>query len=222
MSNIMYEELADKINLKLKNDQQLAPYALKAKVYENGTVQIQGIVDVLEEKLQAEEYIWNFPGVKRVENNITVCTDGEIDDFDVAFEVSEELLANPEVPDTVGVKVSGGEVQLVGSVNNYHQAKEAMETATKARGVTEVVSRLKLVDDIDDVSLNNLVQAALIDEPEIIPGRVKTVTTNGVVTLSGVLPQNQAALALEVVSNVPGIKNIKNLMNQQSEEIDLH
>lgn len=88
----MYEELSEKINTKLKTDHQLAPYALKARVYENGTVQVHGIVDVLEEKLQAEEIIWTFAGVKKVENNITVCTDGEIDDFDVTFEGSEEEL----------------------------------------------------------------------------------------------------------------------------------
>ena len=63
-------------------------------------------------KSQAEELLWNVPGVKKIENNITVCTDGEIDDYDVAFEVGEEFHANPEVPLTIGVKVNRSEVQL--------------------------------------------------------------------------------------------------------------
>jgi hyperosmotically inducible protein len=220
MSNISYEELGQQINQKLKTNPQLAPYALKARVYTDGTVQIQGIVDVLEEKMQAEELLWNIPGVKNVENNITVCTDGEINDYDVAFEVAEEFQANPEVPLTVGVKVNGGEVKLVGRVENYNQAQEALDTAAKARGVRDVVSYLKLNNNLDDASLNNLVQAAFMAEPELIPGRVKSIMHGGVVTLYGKIPEQQAILALETATKVPGVKQIKNLLNQQSTEID--
>lgn len=220
MSTIPLEELSDKINLVFKNNRQLAPYALKARVYDNGTVQIQGIVDVLEEKIQAEELVWNFPGVKKVENNITVCTDGEIDDSDVAFEVGEELLANPEIPKTVGFKVNGGEVQLVGSVTNFNEERRAVETAAKARGVRDVVSRLRLQDQTDDASLNNIVQAALMEEPDLVPGRIKTITANGIVTLYGKIPENQAVLAIDTVSKVPGVKSIRNFMNQQPTEAD--
>ncbi len=220
MSNILLDELAEKINTKLKDSHQLAPYALKARVYENGLVRIQGIVDVLEEKMQAEELVWTCHGVKKVENNITVCTDGDIDDFDVAFEVSEELHANPEIPHTVGVKVNGGEVQLVGSVNNYSEVQEAIETASKARGVREVVSRLKMTDTLDDISINNSVQTALMDEPGIIPGRIKTVTRNGVVSIMGNLPESQAILTMETISKVPGVKSIKNLLNHAAGDID--
>jgi hyperosmotically inducible periplasmic protein len=224
MSNISLslEKLTEQIKQELSHNEHLASYSLKARVYGNGIVQIQGIVDVLEEKMQAEELVWNIPGVKKIENNITVCTDGEIDDHDVAFEVGEEFHANPDIPATVGVKVNGGEVQLVGRVNSYNEAQEALETSAKARGVREVISRLKLNDSFDDASLNNLVQAAFMAEPELIPGRVKTLTRNGVVSLFGKLPENQAVLALETVTKVPGVKQIKNLMNQQPTEQDLY
>lgn len=62
--NPQIQELTAKISLRLENDPHLAPFALKARFYENGIVQIQGIVDVLEEKIQAEELIWHIPGVK--------------------------------------------------------------------------------------------------------------------------------------------------------------
>lgn len=132
------------INQQLQNDDQLASYGLKARVDEAGNVEVQGIVDVLAEKYQVEELVRGVPGVKSVENDITVCTDGAIDDEDVAFEVSEELRANPEVPDSVGVKVDGGQVQLVGSANDSDETKAAVETAAKARGVREVYSQVKL------------------------------------------------------------------------------
>ncbi len=220
MTNMADEGLGTKIQQKLSVHPQLASYALKTRIYPNGTVQIQGIVDVLEEKLQAEELIWSIPGVKKVENNITVCTDGQIDDFDVAFEVAEEFQANPEVPVTIGVKVTGGEVQLMGRVSNYNQAQEAVETAAKARGVREIISHLKMSETIDDATLNNQVQAALIGEPALIAGRIKSVTQHGTVTLFGKVPENQATLALETAMKVPGVKHIKNSLNQQTTEID--
>lgn len=141
------EELQDKTNDLLGNDSRLAPYGLKARVYENGTVQIQGIVDVLEEKNLAGTLVGSIPGVKQVDNNLTVCTDGAIDDSDVSFEVGEELRANPEVAPAVGAKVSGGEVKLVGKVKSSDEIREAVETAEKARGVRKVNSELKLTEE---------------------------------------------------------------------------
>jgi hyperosmotically inducible protein len=220
MSNLVHETLLAKIDQKLHEHPKLSSYALKTRVYENGTVQIQGIVDVLEEKIQAEGLLWNIPGVKRIENDITVCTDGEINDLDVAFEVAEEFQANPEVPPTVGVRVTGGEVQLLGRVNNFNQAQEALETAAKARGVREVVSRLKLNDSYDDASLNNLVQATLMAEPEVPLGRIKSIAHHGVVSLFGKLTEAQAMIALDAISKIPGIKHIHNLINQPTTDPD--
>lgn len=62
------------------------------------------------------------------------------------------------IPDTVGVEVNGEEFQLVGSVNNFQEVREAIETATKARGVRAVHNQLKLSEPPDDVTLNKLVQ----------------------------------------------------------------
>lgn len=208
------QELTTKINNRLADDLRLAPYALKAKVYEDGLVRIQGIVDVLKERDQAEELIRGIPGVGRVENNITVCTDGGIDDEDVAFEVSEELLANPEVPDSVGVRVSGGQVQLVGSIQNQGQALEAIETAEKARGVREVRNQLKYSEELDDASITNRVQTALLEETEIIPGRVKVLTQDGTVILWGDASDEEIKQVMEVTAKIPGVKAVKNSFHQ--------
>lgn len=212
MANIFFESLAEQINTELDQNQLLAPYGLKARVSENGIVQIQGIVDVFEEKRQAEELIRRFPGVMEVENNITVCTDGGIDDEDVAFEVSEELRANPEIPDTVGAKVSGGEVQLVGSVKNYDEVVQSVEAAGKARGVRDVHSQLKLEKEREDVDIINHIQMALTEELGIRPGRVQILSEHGTVTLRGNLPKPEAALAEAIVSRQSGVRNVQNLL----------
>jgi hyperosmotically inducible periplasmic protein len=205
-----HEELVEKINTLLESDPRIAPYGLKARVYENGAVQIQGIVDVLEERHQAETLLRELPEVKVVENNITVCTDGAVDDGDVAFEVGEELRANPEVPESVGAKVSGGEVRLVGNVKSRGEAEEAVETAGKARGVREVRSELKITGEFDDATITNNVQSALLAEPALSPGKVKLITVQGIVTLWGELPHEQANLAEKTAAGVPGVKGVKN------------
>lgn len=213
-------ELTAAINERLLSDARLAPYALKARFYENGTVQLQGIVDVLEEKRQAEELVRKFPEVKKIENDITVCTDGAIDDSEVAFEISEELRANPEVPDSVGVKVSGGEAHLVGSVTSYNEAQEAMESAAKARGVRQVHNQLRLAETVDDASITNGIQDVFIHELDLLPGKVRAVTEDGVVTLQGNLPEPLAAQAVELASRLPGVKELHNELNQTEADAD--
>ncbi len=220
MSPISPTELNAKIEQTLDGDPRLRGYELKARAYDGGLVQIQGIVDVLDEKRQAEELIWRIPGVKRVENNITVCTDGGIDDGDVAFEVSEELRANPEIPDSVGVAVSGGAVRLVGSAGTLNQMEEAVETAGMARGVKDVKSELKLTDTADDATINNQVQRALLALPELRPGWVKSLSRDGVVTLWGNVPKKTAVLALETAAGVPGVKRVINSFNRGGQSFD--
>lgn len=205
-----HEMLSEQIHHKLQEDQGLGAYDLKVRVYQDGVVQVQGIVDVLEEKIRAEQLISSFPEVKKVENDITVCTDGGIDDEDVAFEVSEELRANPEVPDSVGVRVVGGEVQLVGSVSNYNEAEEALETAAKARGVREVSSLLKMAETVDDVTLTDQIQSALTDKLETIPGRIRVRVEDGVVTLTGNTPGEVALEAVNIAGSINGVKRVIN------------
>ena len=214
-------ELSDQLNQELKNNEKYASYGLKARVYENGLVQVQGIVDVLEEKHQVADMIRKFPGVKKLDNDITVCTDGPVDDEDVAFEVSEELLANPEIPDSVGVKVSGGEAHLVGNVSNYDEILKASETASKARGVRDVKIDLKMADEVDDISIINSIQDTFMTELEITPGKVKVASDEGVVTLYGTLSERKAELAAQIASRQPGVRGVNVELNRDRDRTEL-
>ena len=207
------EELTEKINQVLQEDQGLGVYALKARVYQDGIVQIQGIVDVLEEKHHAEVLVSHLPGVKKVENDITVCTDGAVNDGDVAFEVGEELRANPEIPESVGVRVFGGQAQLVGSVSSRSEVNEAIETARKARGVRQVNHQLKYSEDIDDVSIINTFQDTLMEELDLTPGKVRANATAGIITLSGNLSKDNAIRAERIASEITGVKKVRNEIN---------
>ncbi len=138
------EKLKELLQNALQKDINLKGYALKGDVVE-GEAQLQGIVDTLAEKEHAGNLTKNISGIKKVDNSISISTDGDITDSDVAFEVSEELSANPNINlKHISAKISGGVVTLVGNVTDPAEIEEARHTASKARGVTKVVSQVKV------------------------------------------------------------------------------
>lgn len=127
----------------LDQDKNLASYGLEADVVE-GVARVSGIVDTLAEKLHAERVVSQIPGIRGFEDGISISTDGAITDRAVEMEVSEEIAANPQLVEKVGVKVKDGTAFLMGAVDSKREEQLAIETARKARGVTNVVSQLKV------------------------------------------------------------------------------
>ncbi|MFZ5899423.1 MAG: BON domain-containing protein [Bacillota bacterium] len=117
-------------------------YDLNASEHD-GEVVLTGIVDTLAEKEQLTRLVSAIPGVKRVENNIAISTDGQITDAEVLEEVMEELAQTPGLDvKRVGAKVSGGRVFLVGHTDNPSEIRAARHAASKARGVREVIDQV--------------------------------------------------------------------------------
>lgn len=141
------EELRRKVQNALDSDIRTRNYQLKADVI-NGEAQITGIVDTLSEKEQVNQIASSVGGIKRVENGVSISTDGSIADEDVLEELTEELNADPEVDlKNVGAKSVKGNVFLVGTVSSVEEEKAAIRAASRARGVKSVVSQLKINTD---------------------------------------------------------------------------
>jgi len=135
--------LQHKVQQMLDHDKDLQGYALKTNVID-GEVQVSGVVDALAEQNKLWKTLTRMPGVKRVELGLAVSTDGAIDDNAVTAEVMEELQANLKVNlRHVGAKSVDGTVFLMGRVDSQEEEQEAIASASKARGVTKVVSQLK-------------------------------------------------------------------------------
>lgn len=113
-----------------------------------GEAQLHGIVDTLSEKHHAERVAWSIEGIRKVDSAISISTDGKITDSDVEFEVSEELEADPDI-DTrnIGARSSKGVVALVGHTDGPQEVEKARQAAAKARGVTRVVSHVKIGEE---------------------------------------------------------------------------
>jgi hyperosmotically inducible protein len=117
----------------------------RAKDVVEGEVQLQGIVDTLKEKEWAEDLVRQVSGVKGVANAVSISTDGSITDDEIIQEVQEELEGDPDGNlFNIGVgSVNRGKVVLAGRSNDPAEIEAAVKAASKARGVTEVISQVK-------------------------------------------------------------------------------
>ncbi|NPV81182.1 MAG: BON domain-containing protein [Firmicutes bacterium] len=140
-------DLAHQVRQSLEADEGMRAYGIKVEEI-GGKIRLWGIVDVLAERNRAEEIARGVPGVVDVVNDITISTDGEIVDSDVAFEAREELALEPGVDiQRIGPVVKGGTVILKGEAESDEERDAAMRAASKARGAKKVVSHLKMKGD---------------------------------------------------------------------------
>ncbi len=136
-------ELQRKVQDALHNNPESELYDIKADVVE-GDVLLTGIVDTMADRERLYKNVTNVPGVNHIEQGLSLSTDGDITDRGVEFEVAEELNADPRVdPKHIGVKSIKGKVFLVGNSDNPEEIEAAIEAASKARGVTDVISQVK-------------------------------------------------------------------------------
>ncbi len=198
----------------------LGPYGLKVRCRQ-GTVSLQGIVDVLTEKETAARVAEGTPGVVRVINDVTVCTDGAIDDGDVAVEVAEELAGTPD-GGGIGAVVNGGRVKLMGRVGTAAAAAKAIQAASGARGVRSVDSALTIAPEaaLDDPSLVNAVQAALSDLFGGSARRIEVAAKDGVVTLAGTAGGGKPSEIVRLVQGVPGVRRVIDRLHPSLEAHD--
>ncbi len=108
-----------------------------------GWVTIEGDVDFLFQKQEAEHAIGNLRGVMGLTNKIRVSPTQEVSPDDVEREIREALVRNARL-DAKGIEVrtDGSRVVLEGTVTNWAEAEEAETAAWFAPGVTAVENRL--------------------------------------------------------------------------------
>ncbi|MCG0278253.1 MAG: BON domain-containing protein [Thermanaeromonas sp.] len=127
-----------------KTNKDLRSYGLRTEL-SGGEARLQGVVDTLIEKERATALAQSIPGVEKVENAISISTDGPITDGEVEFEVFEELAKAPEVnPQHIWAESHGGTVILKGETSRREEIEAARRAAAKARGVKEILNEVKL------------------------------------------------------------------------------
>lgn len=128
----------------LDTDKNLSGYGLKAS-FVNNALQITGIVDTLAEKEYLKRLLAGH-GVHKFVDATSICTDGQVNDQQIAWETREELAADPDLRGlSIGVECVAGAVFLNGEIYDRQQEAAAVAAARKVRGVTRVISQLRYV-----------------------------------------------------------------------------
>lgn len=205
-------EIVERIRNLLEDELQELSYDIKVRCVD-GHVTISGIVDTLSEKAKIEELVRRIDGIKKLENSLTISTDGTFTDKEAEFEVINKLKNNPDL-NSVGVKVEGGTAILMGTVDTAKVKRQAMETAKEAFGVKDVVSNMKVKDEgkIDDITLTNKIVEELRNHG-ISNNDLNISVDNGYVRLSGfVNGRSEMEMAIEIIEDIEGVKKVRNLL----------
>jgi len=194
---------------------------------QDGVVTLTGVVAGTARKLLAEMTVAVMPGVKKVDNRLTVKGAEPTANSDawIKEKVEITLLLHRSVGDSkIEVAVKNGTVTLKGITAS--QAKKELATAytEDVEGVKNVKNEMtvsgswkttynKAAEYIDDASITAQVKYALLSHRSTSALQTKVETSNGVVTLSG-QAKNAAerTLATLLANDINGVQAVRNLM----------
>jgi len=170
-----------------------------------------GTVDNLGEKDFIGQRIRRIDGVREVDNALTVANDGKITDKDIEKQVGERFTqSNYEEIMGLGCRVSKGVVTLLGHVETQSTERLAKRIASQVRGVKEIRSEIDFLEKaVDDATLVNRVEDAMVASPWVDAHEIKTTARNGLVTLTGMVGyQEEMEWAVDTAYQVPGVKAV--------------
>ena len=195
----------------------------------DGAVVLTGTVLEASHKSLAQDTVESLPGVKSVDNQLTVKGDGaapaEHSDGWLTTKVKTTLLFHRYVSAT-GTEVSAknGIVTLRGVAASSAQRELTGEYAKDIDGVKSVKNEMTVAqnpaktDDtlgekIDDASITAQVKATLLSHHSTSALKTKVETTDGVVTVSGVARNDaEKTLVTKLVTDINGVISVINNM----------
>jgi osmotically-inducible protein OsmY len=193
----------------------------------DGVVTLTGTVSENSHKTLAENTVASLPGVKSVDNQLTIIGDqpAEHSDTWISMKVKTALLFHRNVSGTgTSVYVKDGVVTLQGEAASMAQKELTTEYARDVDNVKEVNNNMTIAatppapdstvgDKIDDASITAQVKSALISHRSTSALHTTVTTANGVVTLGGIA-KNEAekTLVTKLVSDINGVTSVINNM----------
>ena len=157
-------------------------------------VTLWGMVDSLVEKDFFGSRVGRIDGVKELDNSLTVANDGTILDKDIEQGINERFQgANYTEINHLGCRVSRGIATLLGHVETQSTERLAKRLASQVRGVKEIRSEIQFLEKaVDDATLVNRVENALVTSPWVNAHEIRTEARNGLITLSGLVDTQEA------------------------------
>lgn len=193
----------------------------------DGVVILTGVVANSTHKQWAEMTVANLPGVKKVDNRLTVkgAEPTENSDAWIKVKVETTLALHRSVGDSrIEVSVFDGIVTLKGIAANMAKKELATAYAEDVEGVKSVNNVMTVTSPlkttykktevyVDDASITAQVKYALLTHRSTSALKTKVETKNGVVTVSG-KANNRAerALVTLLANDINGVQAVINLM----------
>jgi osmotically-inducible protein OsmY len=204
----------------------------------NGLVTLHGKVASDAEKQKAEQVARGIEGVTNVRNLLQVVPARredavQVSDDKVKDRVSNVLKADPAFKSVSVQSVNAGVVLLAGEVPTLSDHLRAVEHAARVPGVKRVASEIKSPDRLadseiysdhpqtadksgatgtmSDMWITSAVKMRLVADERTPALGVNVDTSNGTVTLFGMVPSAQAkAAAAEDARKVSGVRSVQN------------
>lgn len=205
----------DSISASIKNEiiKEMEDTSKDIHVLTNhGCVNLTGVANVLYEKLKCEEIAKKVQGVKKIENNITISTDGTVTDKELTAELNNNLKDSSDSDKFIGItgKVNGGSAMLIGEVENEKYKKEALMTACKTYGLKDVVNSIDVSGTSEDINLSNKIYETLIKNKINISDIVYTVKRNNVILTGFATNEREIDYIVDIIESIETVKHVEN------------
>ena len=193
----------------------------------NGVVTLTGTVNQASHKSLAEDTVEGLPGVKSVDNQLTVKGEAPAEHSDrwIAMKVKSALLFHRNVRATkTDVDVKDGIVTLTGEASSMAQKELTAEYAKDIDNVKEVKNEMTVAktpvkvvetmgEKIDDASITAQVKSSLLSHRSTSAIKTKVATADGVVTISGIAKNDaEKSLVTKLANDINGVTSVINNM----------
>lgn len=215
MGNIR-EDAREKVYKQLEWDNRIEAKDLEVDLMD-GRLTLRGSVPSYDAMRAAEESAYVIPGIQAVDNSmiiqypddITVPTDEDIrSTIEMSLKWNNNLSSN-----TISLEVNDGEVKLNGIVDKYWKKRLAEDIAYTTTGVKSVDNHIetKQTEEVLDDVIARDVKAAIDRNYQVDAEMVEVAVENGLVTLSGTVPDfnaSRAAYVSAIYTN--GVNEVRN------------
>ena len=203
---------------RLQWDSRVDGAEIKVTVQDSGVL-LSGSVPTYRARQAAQMDASVVPGVKKVENNLSVILKEEVSDEEIASRIRSMLAWNADLDASkIIISVKAGKVNLQGVVKAYREKVKAEEIASDTKGVTATDNRITVIPEIkyDDTVIADAVFNAFDKNIYINPYAVKIFVKvdSGKVILSGNVPTWATYEAiLNVAFFTPGVIEVVDNLN---------
>jgi hyperosmotically inducible periplasmic protein len=193
----------------------------------NGAVILTGTVAQDAHKTLAGDTVAGLPGVKSVDNQLEIKGESPAEHSDawIGMKVKTALLYHRNVSGTgTDVYVKDGVVSLRGEASSLAQKELTTEYARDIDNVKEVKNEMTIAktpaqpsktvaEKVDDASITAQVKSSLLSHRSTSALKTKVETTDGVVTLSGIVKNDaEKSLVTKLATDINGVDSVINNM----------